>query len=300
MAGRYSWSVSPVSGLAPLTPLNPDERVRAPRGSAASNAAEIELVPHDARGVELLDALEERTEERPYKTNTRTGVRTYYLESAGADAFDGVLDGIDPRWSKHLEPYAVGDGWPPPRTAHIPPAGKWISLLVTVDCRPRRMLEEGHPLGVVLEPDLPLAHDARVLLAPEAESQAGDCVSAPTRGTRPTWKPSSHPMTMSSRVSSVVVLIVWGICRPFAPLLRGLGLCVLLLRRPGLGGMTPGPLVAYGRHAFFSARVRAPARRRSGSPPPQHADLHSQQSGCAGPFSPGVIPGPLRSRRSTG
>ena len=44
-------------------------------------AAVIELVPHDDRGVELLDELDERTDERPSRP-TRTGVRTYYLARA--------------------------------------------------------------------------------------------------------------------------------------------------------------------------------------------------------------------------
>jgi hypothetical protein len=48
-----------------------------------------------------------------------------------------------------------------------------LRALVAVDSPPRGMLEEGDPLGVVLEPDLPLAHDARVLLAAEAELPPG-------------------------------------------------------------------------------------------------------------------------------
>lgn len=65
-------------------------------------AAVIELVPRDERGVELLDALERRTEVLPFKTNTRTGARAYYLQSAGTDGFDSVLDSIDPQWGEHL------------------------------------------------------------------------------------------------------------------------------------------------------------------------------------------------------
>jgi hypothetical protein len=65
-------------------------------------AAEIQLVPHDDRGLELLDELERQTEERPFKTNTRTGARTYYLQSAGTDGFDAMLDRIEPNWRQYL------------------------------------------------------------------------------------------------------------------------------------------------------------------------------------------------------
>jgi hypothetical protein len=65
-------------------------------------AAVIELVPDDERGTELLDELERRTQELPYKTNTRTGARTYSLQSADTDGFDAILDRIDPDWREHL------------------------------------------------------------------------------------------------------------------------------------------------------------------------------------------------------
>jgi hypothetical protein len=57
-------------------------------------SAVIELVPLNDHGRELLDALEERTDERPFKTTVATGARTYSL--------DAMLDKIDPGWREHL------------------------------------------------------------------------------------------------------------------------------------------------------------------------------------------------------
>lgn len=65
-------------------------------------ATQIELVPHDDRGIELLDELEERTEELLFRTNIRTGARAYWLEDAGTEGFDAMLHSIDPGWREHL------------------------------------------------------------------------------------------------------------------------------------------------------------------------------------------------------
>ena len=65
-------------------------------------AAEIEFVPHDDRGREILDQLENETGKLPFKTQVAQGVRTYYLESAGTDGFDAILGRIAPDWREHL------------------------------------------------------------------------------------------------------------------------------------------------------------------------------------------------------
>jgi hypothetical protein len=44
-------------------------------------AAIVELTPLTDRGAELLDELERRTEFLPFKTNDRTGSRTYHLNA---------------------------------------------------------------------------------------------------------------------------------------------------------------------------------------------------------------------------
>lgn len=67
-------------------------------------SAVIELVPQNDHGRELLDELEERTEERPFITQLTTGARTYHLDAqdVGVDGFDAMLARIDPDWRGHL------------------------------------------------------------------------------------------------------------------------------------------------------------------------------------------------------
>ena len=67
-------------------------------------SAEIKLTPLTDHGRDLLDELERRTQFLPYKTDDRSGARTYYLpaEEVNADWFDSMLDGIDADWREHL------------------------------------------------------------------------------------------------------------------------------------------------------------------------------------------------------
>jgi hypothetical protein len=64
---------------------------------------EVTMTPLSDRGNRLLDALEARTDTRPYRVSADTGARTYSLESesAGID-FEKLLDRIDPNWNEHL------------------------------------------------------------------------------------------------------------------------------------------------------------------------------------------------------
>ena len=66
-------------------------------------SAEIQLRPLDEHGVELLDALERRSEVLPFKVNTRTGARAYSLASSAPDESVLVLNTIDPDWREHLD-----------------------------------------------------------------------------------------------------------------------------------------------------------------------------------------------------
>ena len=65
-------------------------------------AAEVQFIPLDDQGPGLLDALEAKTDARPFIANIGTGARTYYLNSAGVDGFDAMLDTIYPAWREHL------------------------------------------------------------------------------------------------------------------------------------------------------------------------------------------------------
>jgi hypothetical protein len=67
-------------------------------------AATIELVPLTDHGRDLLAELERRTEQLPYKTDEKTGARTYWLsgDEAKVDDFDPVLEQIEPGWREHL------------------------------------------------------------------------------------------------------------------------------------------------------------------------------------------------------
>jgi hypothetical protein len=66
-------------------------------------AAVIALRPDTDRGREILDELEQQTQIRPEKV-LGDGTRRYYLDAqdAGIDAFDPMLDKIDPDWRSHL------------------------------------------------------------------------------------------------------------------------------------------------------------------------------------------------------
>jgi hypothetical protein len=65
-------------------------------------AAEIALHPNDDRGRGVLDELETQTEMKPEILDD--GSHRYYLNAtdAGVDAFDQMLDEIDPDWRDHL------------------------------------------------------------------------------------------------------------------------------------------------------------------------------------------------------
>ncbi len=66
-------------------------------------AAVIALRPRTDRGQAILDKLEQRIEMSPLQV-IDDGTRRYYLnaESADVDAFDTMLDKIDPEWHDHL------------------------------------------------------------------------------------------------------------------------------------------------------------------------------------------------------
>ena len=66
--------------------------------------AVVRLLPTDDEGVELLDELERRTGQKPMGGTQKDGSRVYWVstDDAGIDAFDTVLDGIDPDWQRHL------------------------------------------------------------------------------------------------------------------------------------------------------------------------------------------------------
>jgi hypothetical protein len=65
-------------------------------------AALITLQPHDERGEQILDTLEQQTGESTERLED--GGRKYPADavSAGVDAFDAMLDSIDPSWRDHL------------------------------------------------------------------------------------------------------------------------------------------------------------------------------------------------------
>ena len=66
-------------------------------------AAVIALRPEDDLGQELLDEFEARFNIKPMQV-TEDGTRRYHLDAKDAevDAFDPMLDKIDPDWSHHL------------------------------------------------------------------------------------------------------------------------------------------------------------------------------------------------------
>ena len=66
-------------------------------------AAVIALRPKDDRGQEVLDEFEARFNIQPMQV-TDDGTRRYHLDAKDAevDAFDSLLDKVDPDWSNHL------------------------------------------------------------------------------------------------------------------------------------------------------------------------------------------------------
>jgi hypothetical protein len=66
-------------------------------------AAVIAIRPETNRGREILDELEKRTEMHPEQV-VDDGTRRYYLSAndADVDAFDPMLDKIDPGWRDHV------------------------------------------------------------------------------------------------------------------------------------------------------------------------------------------------------
>ncbi|MEZ5078433.1 MAG: hypothetical protein R2725_13440 [Solirubrobacterales bacterium] len=65
-------------------------------------AAIIQFTILDERGNEILDLLEEETEQRSRKVSGM--VREYFLiaKDAGVDGFDATLDRIAPDWRDHI------------------------------------------------------------------------------------------------------------------------------------------------------------------------------------------------------
>jgi hypothetical protein len=65
-------------------------------------AAIIVLAPHSDRGVEILDELERRIDQRGERLDD--GQRSYTLLGAQAevDAFDKMLDLIEGHWRQHI------------------------------------------------------------------------------------------------------------------------------------------------------------------------------------------------------
>ena len=66
-------------------------------------AAVIALRPEDDRGLEVLDEFEARFNIQPMQV-IDDGTRRYHLDvkDAEVDAFDSMLDKVDPDWSHHL------------------------------------------------------------------------------------------------------------------------------------------------------------------------------------------------------
>jgi hypothetical protein len=66
-------------------------------------AAVIALRPEDDLGQEVLDEFEVRFNIQPMQV-TDDGTRHYHLDAKDAevDAFDPMLDEVDPDWSHHL------------------------------------------------------------------------------------------------------------------------------------------------------------------------------------------------------
>jgi len=64
----------------------------------------ISLHPGDQRGRERLDELEAQTGIQPEEVAPEDGTRTYSVlaQDATIDAFDPILDKIDPQWRNHV------------------------------------------------------------------------------------------------------------------------------------------------------------------------------------------------------
>jgi hypothetical protein len=67
----------------------------------------FQLQALDARGEEILDALESRAPEVPVQP-LEHGRREYHLNAAGPDGFDPLLKLIDPDWEEHVERVPTG------------------------------------------------------------------------------------------------------------------------------------------------------------------------------------------------
>jgi hypothetical protein len=66
-------------------------------------AAEVTMTPLSDKGQSLLDVLEQKIDQRPYRVDPDTRSRTYRLESDSADIeLEETLDGIEPKWREHL------------------------------------------------------------------------------------------------------------------------------------------------------------------------------------------------------
>ena len=61
------------------------------------------MAPLSDKGQSLLDMLEAKIDQRPYRVDPDTRSRTYQLESDSADIeLEETLDGIEPAWREHL------------------------------------------------------------------------------------------------------------------------------------------------------------------------------------------------------
>ena len=66
-------------------------------------AAEVTITPLSDKGQSLLDVLEQKIDQRPYRVDPDTGSRTYQLESDSAEIeLETTLYGIEPNWREHL------------------------------------------------------------------------------------------------------------------------------------------------------------------------------------------------------
>ena len=63
----------------------------------------VELTPLTLRGHDLLDQLESKTGQLPFKIIEESGAKAYYLGgAANVGRFKAAIDRVDPNWEQHL------------------------------------------------------------------------------------------------------------------------------------------------------------------------------------------------------
>jgi hypothetical protein len=65
-------------------------------------SAIVELTPITSRGRDLLDELESKTGQLPFKVIEESGARAYYVEAENVGRFKAKLDRVEPNWERHL------------------------------------------------------------------------------------------------------------------------------------------------------------------------------------------------------